>query len=152
MYDLFIGIDPGVSGSIITLDADGDTYHATQMPEGERKILDYLNQYKGLNVCIVLERIWGRPSSGSTQMFTMGRNYGAVVTACCVDGYQLHETIPQQWQKYFHFNKKEINYKERTKWKNLLKERAMLLFPKQHITLKTADGFLIAHYCWQNYK
>jgi len=56
----------------------------------------------------------------------------------------FEEVRPQVWQGALGLGHKDKSQPP-SAWKNKLKSKAQLLFPEEHVTLKTADALLILH-------
>lgn len=152
-YELFIGIDPGWSGSITCLTPDGEIFMIDKMPETGKEIFEFFKQFEGVKAKVIMEKLWGRPGMGGTVMFTFGRNYEALTLSLDVLGFDFEEITPQEWIKHFGWQKdKKYNKFTRTEWKNFLKQKAQELFPNKKVTLTLADSLLIASYCRNLYK
>jgi len=67
----------------------------------------------------------------------------ALMTAARIP-FETH--IPQKWIKALGIPGKGKN-ETKTQWKNRLKARAQQLYPRERVTLPTADALLIATHC-----
>lgn len=141
----FIGVDPGASGGIATIDTSF-LINLQKMPSTDRDILDHLYTFhQGI---AVLEKVGGYIGSGQpgSAMFKFGANYGALKMALVASEIPFIEVTPQKWQKSLGITPRRKN-ESKTQWKNRLKAFAQQLFPKESITLATCDALLIAEYC-----
>lgn len=158
----YLGIDPGVSGGLASI-GGSSSVELTPMPGTDQEIWDWVRKfsppYGGIDVYVAIEKVggWiggnpkyqhsGQPGSA---MFRFGASYGALKMAVTAAGYGVEpgrviEVIPRTWQKALGIPPKGIKTKE--EHKRLLCQRARELFPTTHITLKTCDALLLAHYC-----
>ncbi len=136
MPDLFIGIDPGVSGGIAALRPDGDVALVAKMPETERDVLDLLTGLSDARA--VLEFVRSSPQMGVTSAFTFGRGYGALRMALIAARIPFDEVLPVKWQTALQCRTKGV--------KDVTKRRAQELFPAVRVTLWNADALLLAEY------
>jgi hypothetical protein len=82
-HSLLVGVDPGLSGAVVLLDADTlalvDGY---SIPAGHGQVLvpdllDLLDQLSPIVVSqVVIEQVASRPGQGVSSVFTFGRAYG----------------------------------------------------------------------------
>jgi crossover junction endodeoxyribonuclease RuvC len=78
---IFIGIDPGKSGSIAVLNKEKLTVIPTPVVEGDYDIAEMINILedsidKPSNSFIIIERAQAMPGQGVVSMFEFGRGYG----------------------------------------------------------------------------
>ena len=140
-----IAIDPGKSGGIAILDADGLTTHS--MPDGPSDIVRFLRAAKKADAGVWIEEIpkfAGRniPSSTTAVLF---ENYGLIVGAALALGYSLHRVPPKVWQEPLGLGGRK-SCDTQAEWKRKLRNKAAELFPDQDVTLGNADALLILHY------
>lgn len=142
----YLGIDPGMGGGLAVL--CGDKVSLTPMPRTDQDIIAWLESHSWLTENLnygVIEQVHSMPAQGVSSTFKFGMSYGAL--RMCLIALQIpFETVsPQKWQKTVGISSRK---KEgRTDHKNRLKARAQELFPKEKITLATADALLLAYYC-----
>jgi len=136
---LYIGADPGASGSLAFLPQSGDPW-AVKMPETHRDLLEYLQTIeKGDWECYAfLEEVSARPTDGRASMWKFASGYGALQMAFIAAGIPFEKVRPQVWQK-------ELKCLTGGN-KAISKARAQELFPQLKITHAIADGLLIALY------
>lgn len=155
---IVIGIDPGKKGGIAVMylefDRTVNRVELHKMPETPTDINDFfknlLHNYPFIRIVANFERVWGRPGSGSTAMFSFGRSYGHVEMCLLAHKIPFENPIPMKWQKEYGLVRDKTD--NQSKWKNKLKEKAQQLFPKNKIILDTADALLIAEYGRRNLK
>jgi len=138
--NLFMGVDPGMTGAAALLTATGDVvdlieFEKHTIPEVSRLFFKYSDQ---INFAI-LEKVASRPGQGAPSTFKFGRASGIVYALLIAYGIPFEEHIPQLWMKYL----KCMTQGD----KNVTKEAAQRLFPGHKWTLKNSDAVLIAEYC-----
>lgn len=139
-----LGIDPGKSGGIALVYADGSA-EAHKMPETERDLLDTVLEMRErfdaheAPPVAWIEVVHAMPKQGVASCFTFGKGYGGVRMALLACGFALHEVQPAKWQGALGCRTGGD--------KNVSKRRAQELFPAvPKITHATADALLIAEY------
>lgn len=142
----YIGIDPGMTGSIVTLDSDGHVLRATPMPSTETDILLELGAAccdelasGGKHVHAFIEGVHAFPKMGAVSAFTFGRGYGGLLMALSARYVPFDIITPQKWQAVMQCRTGGD--------KNVSKRRAQQLFPGIKVTHAIADGLLIAEFC-----
>lgn len=137
----FIAIDPGVSGGIAWRTDDGPP-SCCAMPETVHDFVDHIQTLLGGDDIVFIEdlpKFQGKMSASA--MGTMFKNFGMVIGVCAAMKLRVELVRPQDWQKRIgNLGSAKEAGKE---WKKKLKERAQMLFPGLHVTLKTADALLI---------
>lgn len=151
---LYVGIDPGGSGGMATINAIGDPV-AGKMPATERDIWEMIKGWSHCEPVAVIEKVGGYVGDGEgkgggrangSAMFKFGLSYGGLRMALIAAGIPFEEISPQTWQKAMKITPKAKD-EGRTAWKNRLKAKAQQLHPQLTVTLATADAILIAEYC-----
>ncbi len=154
-HNLFLGIDPGISGGFALLREDGELVSLWPMADTQRQIYRELQAQleaaRGLNVHCAIERVNAFPAQGVKGVFTFAEGYGflqGLLTALLIP----HELVlPTVWQKGFvarsHAQRGRSKNEAKKRHKNALKSTAERLFPKADVTLLTADALLIAEWC-----
>lgn len=163
---IFIGADPGVSGSVVAIDSE-QPLHYPQLVLGNATELQTWDFISGLSLygagdCYaVIEMQTARPTNiPDGQEMTGQRKWRRTVLAStCVlygsycslrsmlvcAGIPYEDCPPKRWQKS-HGISKEKGEKD-TWWKGRLRELAKQLFPAARVTQPTADAILMADYC-----
>lgn len=164
---MYIGIDPGASGGLAFV--TGGLVKSTAMPGTEKDLWDWIRTggvvdkngdplpLPASSCEAVIEKVGGFMASGGTSqlkknvasghtMFTFGASYGGLRMALIAAGIPFEEVTPQTWQKGLGIPPRKKT-ESKTAWKNRLKARAQQAFPKEKITLATADALLVALYC-----
>ncbi len=139
---LSIGIDPGVSGGIVMLIESG-TIRIASCPDTVNDMANILSEFDYINfkARAVIERVHSFPGQGVTSTFKFGMNYGQWLGILAALKIPYIQVAPSKWMK--HYGRMPKNKKDR---KNHLKHLAQQQFPKERITLKTADAILLAVY------
>lgn len=147
---LYVGVDPGVTGGIAALWADGRVLCVRRMPDTVHDLVEALRDISdqaigaGATCHAVLERVnagvfaRGR-RMGVVSAFTFGRGVGRIEASLAAAAMSYDEVMPAKWQQYMGCLSKGD--------KNVTKRRAQQLFPKQKVTHAIADALLIAEFC-----
>lgn len=140
-----IGIDPGKSGGLALLTADGTLIDVVKMPAGDHDMLDLLEEWKGIGkVQAVLELVGPTPRDGVRQAFGMGSERARCRMALAATKVPFREVSPAKWQKDYRLpTRKAVG---ETAKKNAHKSRARELFPAVKVTHALADALLIAEF------
>ena len=154
MGKLFIGCDPGKSGGIVALNADGGIHLAEKMPDTDMGVWDLFEQLALVdaldgNMVAVIEKVWAMPSGSGAAMgvssaFSFGMGYGALKMALTGNGIPFTEVPPRKWQESMGCSLSGKTPK--TEKKNHNKAVAQKLFPDVKVTHNLADALLIASY------
>ena len=110
MGDMYIGIDPGLSGAIAKV--SGEDIEVWDMPTLEVRKKRFLNatllaellssiKYgRTPQKCeVLLERVSARPGQGVTSMFSFGTSSGIIQGIIATLGIPLTFVTPQEWRK-----------------------------------------------------
>lgn len=133
---IYIGIDPGKSGSIAFL----HKANAWAIPTDSthRDLWQAIQDAASIAPIhfALIERVSASPQMGVVSAFTFGQSYGALEMLLACAGVPFERVTPVTWQNAM---------KCRTGGnKNISKARAQELFPTIKITHKNADALLIA--------
>jgi hypothetical protein len=153
----YLGIDPGASGGLAILTADGIA-QAFRSPatEGDLARLFESRVVPARIVYCLVERVHSFPDAGVAGMFTFGRGVGVLIGLLLAHKIPFEEMEPRTWQKALGIPPRIKKPKKPkpfmqylpeetpTQWKNRLRAKAQALFPNIEITLATADALLIA--------
>jgi len=134
----YLGIDPGKSGGIAAVNAQGDLLFAARMPPTEAEIVTLVSWLKVPGRAMV-EHVHASPQMGVVSAFTFGKGYGSLLMALTYAKVPFDEVSPRKWQGAMQCLTKGD--------KNVSKRRAQQLFPHLTITHATADALLIAEFC-----
>lgn len=143
----YIGIDPGKSGGLVTLDCDGLVLSMTKMLPTEQDLWNWFQeQSEWTNLHALIEFI--NPGFKGTNKSSMSKLYGNYMQ---LRGFLIASSIPfdhvmtAKWRKGLGIPPRTKTQTE-TQWKNQLKAKAQQLFPQEKVTLWSADALLIAEY------
>jgi len=143
---IFVGIDPGASGGIAALTADGGIALLAKLPATPRGILDMLED-AGAEFAII-EKVWATPGMGVTSAFSFGGSYHGLLMALAAVRIPFDAVAAARWQKEMDCRQAgRKGLKGEKKDKNINLRRAQQLFPDRTITHATADALLLAEYC-----
>lgn len=163
---IYIGIDPGSAGGI-AVDWNG---HVTtkSMPKTDTDIMEYLAEFKGENVSVMMEKVGGfigfrkriinilcphckgtvpyeiKEGDPGSAMFKFGDGNGYLRGICRAFGFRYDTIAPKSWQKVFNLFK--TKYMGKQQWKSVLKNKAQQFYPDIKVTLATADALLILEF------
>ena len=154
---MYIGIDPGLSGAVAVLAADGallavhDTptllLHGARGTKQEYDLpgmADLLRPYAGPGAHVVLEESQAMPGQGTRSMFTIGLGFGVWLGMLGALGLAHTRIRPHVWKRSLGLS----GDKEQARL------RAMQLFPTADLRLKKhhgrAEALLLAYYCWRD--
>ena len=153
MYDIFIGIDPGVNGAVSILQPDGTPVACFEVPvlkDGSRKTINTralsiaLAAYKDKKVFCCIERVNAMPKQGVASTFAFGRSFGQLEGIASAFGWSLLHVRPKEWQKNFFKFGAGADSKEKSR------QIALGLYPSIDLSLKKhhnkADSLLIAEF------
>ena len=146
---VIVGVDPGAKGGIAVL--DGNRLTTYSMPETYPDIYAHFHaireEFSPRDVTCVIERVGlGLPGQSSKATATFARHNGHLEMALYALGIQTEEVTPQKWQKFYSNSIGTAKGLTKTEWKNKLKGLAQRLYPREKVTLNTADAILLAHY------
>jgi crossover junction endodeoxyribonuclease RuvC len=143
--EIFIGIDPGISGAIAVLDGDGEIVQIFDMPIVELKIgnaikkrvspqsiVSELHLFKNDDVHAVIEQVNAMPGQGVTSMFSFGKTAGILEGILAGMVFPYSHVIPGRWKKHHNLNAS----------KDAARELAMRTWPSKAdlFKLKKHDG------------
>ena len=110
-------IDPGMTGAIAFLAADGSLIDVVDMPvfavtkrvSGKDRMKSHINVHDlgsviaqhGVGAAAVVEQVGARPEDGVSQAFQFGFGAGAIHGACGALGMRIETVTPQKWKKHF---------------------------------------------------
>ena len=160
---LFIGIDPGLSGSICFFQ-DGKIIDVVEMPtmtEGKKnkkqvngaqifnEISERIKKLDKRDIKIVIEQVSAMPGQGVTSMFNFGQSYGILKGICSAMQLPMYFVRPAKWKKYFNLINSE---------KDASRTKAIEIFPyfSSQLSRKKdsnkADAILIASFYYETYQ
>lgn len=144
MFSLFIGVDPGKSGSIAFIDSKSGHAWSFKLNMTDRDIADgmrdalFSQEGGAADAFAVIEKVHSSPQMGVKSAFTFGESFGKLQMLLNCIGVRFEYVSPSKWQG---------DMKCRTKGdKNITKSAAQRLFPDLKITHANADALLLAEY------
>lgn len=155
---LYVGIDPGESGSVVAIDDDGKI-HSTCANSSHKELNAYFISLQNHHTLILIEDVHSFPSDSKKAVFSFGTSYGRVSQASLLSyAWRTDKVSPVTWQKYFQlsmstadqiakYGKKET----KTQKKNRHKEYAISR-SGQKLVHKYCDAYLIALYLYETSK
>ena len=136
---VYIGIDPGQSGSIAVLFPSGNATWI-KLDSTDHDIADWLRdiQVNHYSICRI-ERVNAMPKQGVSSTFKFGRSFGFLQGLLVAFQIPFELVTPQKWQGFMGCRTAGD--------KNVSKAAAQRLHPSLKITHANADALLIAEYC-----
>ena len=114
----FIGIDPGYSGAVAVLKANGELMGVFDMPvmtqENGKKALNMPMLYSMLSfkesgedshVEAIVERVSAMPKQGISSTFRFGETFGAIQMAVLANDISMRLVTPAKWKAHFHLKR-----------------------------------------------
>lgn len=150
MRKFYLGLDLGINGATVVLNKDGTVYEVFNTPETRSDFITRYKMYTKTKCFCITEKVASMPQNGVKASHTFGVIVERTLFTLELCKIPFQEVTPQVWMKSYLLKRDKEETK--TAWKNRLKAFAQQLFPNEKITLATADAFLIAEYCRQNYK
>ncbi len=146
MDDLFMGIDPGLSGAWAVIDSAGRYVSAGDMHNEDGRVLtrhvwaEMLSAVKRNRVIVAVERVHSMPRQGVATTFAFGAAYGCALTLGNMFEDQAVLVTPNQWKRFYGLDAD----------KNKSSALARDMWPTAPIKLKKhngrAEALLIANY------
>lgn len=142
--NLYMGIDPGLSGGFGILDPDGNLVDASTMGDSPREIYEYMQEFGPRIKFAMIENVHSFPGQGVSSTFKFGWNKGLLDMALVTIP---HEGVqPGTWQKPFGLIR-QVKTETITDKKNRHKAVAEKLFPTVKMKHALVDGLLLAEFC-----
>lgn len=151
--ELYVGVDPGQKGGIVSVDKRGRVIHTYVMPQTELGVFEVFNEMnsKAQVSHALIEWVHSRPQQSAQSGFTFGRGYGGLRMAMIAIEIPFEEVTPKKWQDEFSLKSKPKEPK--LKFKDRIRQKAQQLFPKLPVWKSTlgdqraiCDALLIAEY------
>jgi len=139
-----LGIDPGKSGAIATIEqtALDRVIRVIKLKETERDVWEFVRDSHA--DCAILERVSAMPRQGVSSTFKFGTSFGFCRGILIAAGIPFTLVTPGVWQRHLSCLSKGD--------KNVTKAKAQELFPEGKITHANADALLIAEYGRRNHQ
>lgn len=103
-----IGIDPGLSGSLVALEVDFSVIHHEPMPTlmvGKKNrvngsaVAQFVRRFQGERIRAVLEQVGAMPGQGVSSMFSFGHSAGVIEGVLMALEVPYVCVTPQSWKK-----------------------------------------------------
>jgi crossover junction endodeoxyribonuclease RuvC len=149
--ELFLGVDPGVSGALAVLDASSRILLLEDIPtcmRGKTRthrivdasgLSDLLKDFAHVRTAVV-EQVGSMPGQGVSSAFSFGESFGVIRGVLGALAIPVDMVQPQKWKKFFGL----------TSDKELCRARAIDLFPTAPLHRKKdhgrAEALLMAKY------
>tara|TARA_R110002020_G_scaffold10104_3_gene39165 strand:+ start:981 stop:1517 length:537 start_codon:yes stop_codon:yes gene_type:complete len=144
--NIYIGIDPGISGGIACITCE--ELFAIKCPTTIADMNDKVEAiakvaaHTGYKAYAVIESVHSMPGQGVVSTFKFGMNYGQWLGILSANKISYTQATPQKWMKWLGAMPKVK--KDR---KNHIKHLAQQRYPETKITLATSDAVMLAEYC-----
>lgn len=146
MSTIYLGIDPGKSGAICSVNLFGFPETITRLNVTSRDIWNKLSDISVDHQCVaIIELVNAMPNQGVASTFKFGESFGLLLGFLTASGIPFERVRPSVWCKSMGLKRKDKE--SNTDWKNRHKQLAQELFPDIEITHANADALLIAEYC-----
>ena len=153
---LTIGIDPGLSGALAIVSADGSVELVTDLPivrdlslawvDGGELQSIILGALQGRTAVAMVERVSSMPRQGIASAFQFGVGFGSILSVLQALHISLEFVTPAVWKRSYGLGKD----------KHASLHKARLMFPTAELHLAKHDGraeaLLIAHYALNRLK
>jgi crossover junction endodeoxyribonuclease RuvC len=150
MTALVIGIDPGITGAIAVLSADGTVEHLADLPVMRDRSLAWidggqlqgllLDAIRGRTARAVVERVSSMPKQGVASSFAFGVGFGSILSVLQAMHIGIELVTPAVWKRSLGLSSD----------KRASLDKARLLFPATELHLAKHDGraeaLLLAHW------
>lgn len=147
---LTLGIDPGLTGAVAVLDADGQPELVADLPvirdcslawiDGAALQSMLLDALRGRPCRAILERVSSSPQQGVASAFTFGVGFGSILATLQTLRLPLELVTPAAWKAAMGLSRD----------KRASLDKARLLFPTTDLHLQKHDGraeaLLLAYY------
>ncbi len=109
-YELYLGIDPGLEGGVVSLWRSGlvNKVKKTPLIKTEKKseydilgMCDTLAEFAGFRTFVSIEKVGAAPGQGVVSMFRFGIGYGIWLGLITALGFPYKEVTPQAWKREF---------------------------------------------------
>lgn len=150
--ELFVGIDPGLSGAIGILHHDGTFHSVEDMPTLLRGKGAVKREVDAAGLCHLLrplvadihsvwiEKVSAMPKQGSASTFSLGHSFGTATAVVAALGIPMRLVTPATWKKHMHV----------TRDKEHARATAVHTWPAAPLNLKKhvdrAEALLIARF------
>lgn len=136
---VYLGVDPGKSGAIAAVWADGLPFGHVKNTEEDRALCEWLAEAASWQLFAHIEKVHAMPRQGVVSTFKFGESYGSLKMLLASQSVPFEEVTAAKWQGALRCRSKGD--------KNVTKRKAQELFPTVRMTHAIADAYLIAEYC-----
>ena len=104
-----VGIDPGQTGGLALIRANGQLIEAVAMPAIDSEVSGLLlaallHDWQDMvndRIRVVIEQVHSMPGQGVSSVFKFGKNFGIALGVVQALGLPLERVTPQTWKKMF---------------------------------------------------
>ena len=136
---LYMGVDPGMSGAIAILCSDGNVVRLIRLDSTEHDVATSVGIMAPYIRMAYIEKVHSMPRQGVASTFKFGTSYGFCRGVLVSHAIPFVEVTPAKWQQAMGCRTKGD--------KNVSKAAAQRLWPAEKITHRIADSLLIAEHC-----
>jgi crossover junction endodeoxyribonuclease RuvC len=150
MTKRYLGIDPGLKGALVWLNADGAIAEVEDMPVVAGRVnasqLSYLILGYGPVVVAAVEQVHSMPKQGVTSAFTFGYGCGQINGVLAALGVPVVYVPPTVWKKRWHLgsDKERSRRTAIERWPSSADQFAL----KKHAD--RAEAALLAAFVWED--
>ena len=142
----YVGIDPGKSGALAIIDADGKVRIVSfDLKEYRSILMSKIINLDRDQYTIWIEQVHAMPGQGVTSMFHFGENFGQICGLLVGLGLEYNLVTPAKWKKSV-----EVTHDKETsiiKAEELYPEAPLLRTSRSRVPDNNrAEALLIAHY------
>ncbi len=151
---IYLGIDPGTSGSATVLSekgtaiaySDGRLRSLSFAKSSHYEMAEWFKGISGEEVVAVLEKVHAMPGQGVSSMFTFGLNTGFVKGLLVANQIAFTELHPKTWQKKLGIPGRNTKSESKEQFKARLVKVAQGKWPRyaSQINKGNADSMLLA--------
>lgn len=145
---IYTGVDPGKSGAIASLDADGTILKVSRFNQADAEgrialiIGDHFAELDEEAIhAATIERVGAMPKQGLSSTFSFGRVYGEAWAGLLLSKARVCSVAPSTWQSDLHLPKKS----EYASHKRALKQHAETRWGR-NLTLDQVDAIWLAEW------
>ena len=145
---LYLGIDPGLSGSLAWIKSQNTVVDARRFKDVTEKELSVLIcelKTMNTNVVAIIEHVHAFPKQGVSSVWKFADQNGMVRGLLIAHQIPFKLVSPMKWMGWY--NMKRDKAETKSAWKRRLRGKAQELFPTATVNAENADAILIAEYC-----
>lgn len=155
--EMICAIDPGLTGAVCVMDAQGQLLHLDDLPiirdrnlgwvDGDALVSKLIEVKAGRPMTAIVERVHAMPKNGSQAAFSQGCTFGSILASLQLVRASIEFVPPQTWKKFCGLIDSSKTDGER---KRASLDKARLLWPDASLDrIKDhgrAEALLIAHW------